>query len=474
MAKNFLNETKPVRYSSISMNGTAKVGQAELCSVLQTQHSWNLHANKIRNGENLMMLSEGRKKFLVSICSCILVLMLVSLCSCGKEEAPNVSENSERPNPHTEIVHIAVHDTPSIYAASPTGVYSILQMQPGSYNLFYADANTQKETYLCATPNCTHSSDECTSYISMEKGVYGFTLGFYNDHLYLFQNATTNDYLPYLMQLDADGNNKKIIASLNKGENFIGNVYGYGNSILCEISRVSEQGSAHRALIQIDLGTGKRTDLISYPQGDTSYSLMGASKTELIYLASGAKGNQYFTVNLADEGISLKDAQAANTITEFFDGNDLIYTVQQDYLCKYDRLKNELSYQDLNTKQTQSFLAPELLDGDTLYGLVHLFDDQLALTIEDNEGITCYELIDSKTGTLSGVRIKISAEDQWFILGEYGDRLVYLDSMEEKELKKQGEASMIGETALLPVYQSVSKTDFLNGKAGETFQQIYN
>lgn len=420
------------------------------------------------------MMVWNRKTFQIGICSSLLTGMLALLCSCGTTEAPSASETPKRPESATEIVHMALNDAPSVYAASPKGIYSIQQMRPGSYNLFFADAETGQEMYLCASPNCTHSTDECTSYLRMENGTYGFTLGFYRDHLYLFQSATTGETLPYLMQLDSDGKDRTIIASLKEGENFVGNVYGYGNSILCEISGVLEQGTSYQALIQIDLDTGSRTDLIVSPQGDDSYALVGTSQTELVYRASSANGNQYFTVDPASEEISLKEAQAANAITEPFDGNDLVYTVQKDYLCKYDRLKKEFAYQNLNTGHTQSFSVPELPEEDTLYGLVHLFDDQFALTLENHEGRTRYELIDSKTGALLGVQLAISAENQWLFLGEFGDRLIYLDTVEEKQLEGQGESGLIGETTQLPVYRCVSKAELLNGKEGTGFQRLYH
>lgn len=406
--------------------------------------------------------------------ACILSVMLILLCSCGSSTASSVSTDSKTNTNAEEIVHIALNDSPNIYTASSTGVYSIQQIRPGSFNLFYADAATRQETYLCAVPNCTHSSDECTSYVSMENGLYGFSLGFYKDHLYLFQSATTDEYAPYLMQLDPDGTNRKVIASLNDGESFVGNVYGYRNTILCDICGVSEQDSPYRTLIQIDLNTGKRTDLISYPQGDVSYTLMGASKTELIYLAANEDGSQYFTVDPSEQNISLKDAQAANAITELFDGNDLIYTVQQDYLCKYDRSSNELSYQNLNTKETHSFPAPELPEEDTLYGLVYLFDDHFALSLENGSGKSFEAIIDSQTGELTGVELSFSKEDQRLILGEFGDELICLHAMEETMLKDQGNYGLIGEPTELPVYQLISKTDYLNGKPGTDFECVYN
>lgn len=392
-----------------------------------------------------------------------LVLSVMVLASCGKTDDSQVDSATKKT---AEITRLSHSGWVGNFAVSSQGAYTIEQVRPGSYNLFYVDAATQQETYLCAVPNCTHDSASCTSYISMDQAPFGCSLFFYQDYLYVIQGSTTDSSHPYLMRMNPDGTDRKIVAELNNGEDFTDCIFGYGDSILCEIGKTDAEGNYHRQMETIDLQTGEREVLFSYPESEReSYSLMGGFGSKLVYLHINESGYQYFTVDLSSDNPSMED-WSNHTLGSQFDNETQYCNIQGDYFCTYDTHTNELGYENLVTGESKKFQAPELEPGDVLYGLVYLYDDKFALTLDDAEKKSVNALIDCETGELTGVRYISTRENNNTITGDIGDSLFYLIRYDEKPMKKQEEYNLVGEVAVCGIYGIVSKEDYWNGKLG--------
>lgn len=101
-----------------------------------------------------------------------------------------------------------------------------------------------------------------------------------------------------------------------------------------------------------------------------------------------------------------------------------------------------------------------------LYGLVYLYDDKFALTLEDAEKKSVNALIDCETGELTGVRYISTRGNGKTITGDIGDSLFYLIRYDEKLLKNQEEYSLVGEMTYPAIYGIASKEDYWNGKLG--------
>lgn len=392
-----------------------------------------------------------------------LVLSVMVLASCGKTDDSQVDSATKKA---TEITRLSHSGWVGNFAVSSQGAYTIEQVRPGSYNLFYVDAATQQETYPCAAPNCNHDSESCTSYVSMDQAPFGFLLFFYQDYLYAIQNSTTDSYHPYLMRMNPDGTDRKIVVELNNGEDFSDCIFGYGDSILCQTGTVQETGAAHQQMERINLQTGEREVLFSYPEGEReSNSLMGAVRSELVYLHINGSEYQYFTVDLSSENPSMED-WSNHTLGSQFDNETQYCNIQGDYFCTYDTHTNELGYENLVTGESKKFQAPELEPGDVLYGLVYLYDDKFVLTLEDAEKEPVNALIDCETGELTGVRYISTRGNGKTIIGDVGDSLFYLIRYDEKLLKNQEEYNLVGEMTYPAIYCIASKEDYWNGKLG--------
>ena len=404
-----------------------------------------------------------------------LSLAAVILTACGGEPAQTAPQEQTVPtvNPGdtTPITHVAYLDLGSEFAASPDGLYTIAQLRPGARNLFYVDMETQQETYLCSVPGCTHDNESCTSYFYMGERSIGISLFYFQDHLYAIQNVPANGKNANIVRMDPDGSNRETVVTLNDDETFAGHIFGYGDSILCEIGVSDPEIKSWTQLMErIDLETGTREVIFKYPghDGQSGISLMGAAGTNLYYLSQGDQVEetlQYYKVDLS-LGSAAIDTLKENPVGPEFDDVETFCTIQNDYFCTYDSKSNLLSYENLLTGERKEFPAPELEEGEKLYGLVHLYDDRFALSIDDAEKNIVMVLLDPETNQPTGVRHTVSEENSQTILGTFGDSLLYLARYEEMPLKDQDKLGLEGELAYYSVFGTVSKEDYWNGNTG--------
>lgn len=389
------------------------------------------------------------------------------LVACGSQ--PSGTEMVVHPANDTPITHIANYDMLGDTAASPEGLYEVCSVRLGSCNLLYVDAATRQETYLCATPNCTHDSESCNSYLPLEEGRYGYQLFFFNGYLYAAQCTPIESQGPYLMRMDPDGTNREIVLELENGECFSGMLYGYGDRLLLQISRVDENGNSETCMEIFDPQTGERERLFSLqlePSGKESASLMGAAGTSLIFLKSDEEGRQYYKVDLARENPTLEQGQT-NLLGPEFDENSLYCTVQGDYFCTYDIAAGRLSWENLLTGQKKEFSLPQLSGEETVYGLALLYDDQFALSMSSSEKGSMNLLLNPETGESTGVYYYPTRESGYDILADFGDELLYKVRTDERPLEGQAAYGLVGEVSYHNVYAMVSKEDFQSGILGE-------
>lgn len=389
------------------------------------------------------------------------------LVACGSQ--PSGTEMVVHPANDTPITHIANYDMLGDTAASPEGLYEVCSVRLGSCNLLYVDAATRQETYLCATPNCTHDSESCNSYLPLEEGRYGYQLFFFNGYLYAAQCTPIESQGPYLMRMDPDGTNREIVLELENGECFSGMLYGYGDRLLLQISRVDENGNSETCMEIFDPQTGERERLFSLqlePGGKESASLMGAAGTSLIFLKSDEEGRQYYKVDLARENPTLEQGQT-NLLGPEFDETSLYCTVQGDYFCTYDIAAGRLSWGNLLTGQKKEFPLPQLSGEETVYDLALLYDDQFALSMSSSEKDSMNLLLNPGTGESTGVYYYPTRESGYDILADFGDELLYKVRTDERPLEGQAAYGLVGEVSYHNVYAMVSKEDFQNGIPGE-------
>ena len=170
-------------------------------------------------------------------------------------------------------------------------------------------------------------------------------------------------------------------------------------------------------------------------------------------------------MDLSSSDVSLEHWQD-NTLGPQFDNVTSYCNVQGDYFCTYDTKTNRLGYENLLTGETREFDAPALAPGETLYGLVYLFDDQFALTLDDAQNNIVLALLDSESGNLTGVRYMQTKENSHTIVGDFGESIICQVSNSEKLLEGKYKEGLINELSYYSIYSIISKDDFLKGIQG--------
>lgn len=123
--------------------------------------------------------------------------------------------------------------------ANEQGYYFIKRQEDGLSHISYYDYASSKEVLLCNKPECQHSDETCTAYLSYEEALS--QLFVYGNYLYRIEAmgqminslGESEDSASRIVRMDLDGQNKKEILRINAGEEFdytdlvIGNGYLY-------------------------------------------------------------------------------------------------------------------------------------------------------------------------------------------------------------------------------------------------------
>lgn len=395
----------------------------------------------------------------------------VLLSGCAQTPQPETdttaapSESSEG----TPINHITYQDYLSNRACTPEGMYSVQYIYPASQNLFYLDAESGQQLFLCAVPNCRHDSEACSSYLPLRDAANGYSLCYHNDALFLIQCSSGEDLRPHISKMKPDGSELQELCVLEDGENFTGKLFGYGDSLLTEIYSVTPEGQTTKQLEKINCDTGSRETVVTCPDGGR-YTLMGAAGSRLIYLYMGDQGYRYFWVDPAQSEISLETCAEETPLTEVFQDEVLHYSIQGDYLCKVDREQEELAATNLLTGEVYSFEYPAADPNISWVGLKYLFDDHFALTYDQKNGDTVCNvttILDTATGKPTDVSYSEARDQMRQVIAVYGDRVLYFDHDEEVPLRNQTEYGLVNESTYISVYKMAGKEDFLQGLDGE-------
>ena len=409
-----------------------------------------------------------------------LVLLMFTVTSCAQNSestapadsvgiqqgADEQNVQSDAQNSPVPITHITYNDTLGKWAAGDNGVYVLQDVFPAGVNILYIDLATKQEIFLCSAPNCKHNTPDCTSYLPLEEKEYAYCIAYFRDAIYLIQCATAAKQSPHISRMEIDGSGLQDVCFLNKGENFTGKLFGYGdNEILIETTYVSENKQSGKRLERINCSTGERNVVVEYPN-DSYYGLMAAVDNKLAFIKINETGNQYFWVNPSSSNISLEECAETAPIGTLFDDKTTTYTIQGDYLCKVSTESKELSAENLITGQMYEFQYPDdSMNFDWLV-LTQVFDDNFALTTSNPEGNMIQILLDSETGELTDKIYTITKTNAHQIVASFGDWIVHYIRSDERLLENQAEYGLSGETCYLDVFGIATKEEFLQDSGG--------
>lgn len=202
------------------------------------------------------------------------------LPSCGNEKAvPPNSQETTTATPLPEVtsadsinhspaesgfVNLTRNNTTVLGCGGVDGYYETYAADNGGVNVVYIDYATAQEMYLCASPNCTHDSEACNTWIPPEEaGLFPLVSG---EHLLLIHRTYGGEEgvqaIPRIDHMNLDGSDRKTLIEFDANE-YIKDVFAAnGNTLICALNSVESSTSPEATfrLVEIDLNTGARTD----------------------------------------------------------------------------------------------------------------------------------------------------------------------------------------------------------------------
>ena len=162
--------------------------------------------------------------------------------------------------------------------------------------LCYYDYQSKQEIYVCHQVECQHQDETCQA---VQEGLsFSADVVVYQDHLYIFDliGGTTVDLFnershsePQIIQLDLDGQNRKVLYELEEGYEFESSHCAFDNQYLY-VSVRHDQGytmddgtnlfvADKETLKRIDLQTGESEDVLN----TLDMTLMGVQGRQMIF-----------------------------------------------------------------------------------------------------------------------------------------------------------------------------------------------
>lgn len=171
----------------------------------------------------------------------LIMMAMLLLCSCSNEAKQN--DDPAEQNPASKVEegetlsqeHLVMATDPygglfKSGVGTKEGFYEQMIAFSDSMNILYTDYETGVRTYLCASPECLHNGDTCTSWFD----VVGELCLFSNadqSQMFLFSGgdayAAVDGKQPQggcIYQFDPDGSNRKVLYQLAGNEEFTGAV----------------------------------------------------------------------------------------------------------------------------------------------------------------------------------------------------------------------------------------------------------
>ena len=134
----------------------------------------------------------------------------------------------------------------------------------GSFNLLYADYTNRQEMYLCAQPNCDHTTETCTSYISLSPG--GVTPMVVNGKLVLWYFgvdpafSAQSEAAARIEVADLNGENRRVYIAFEPNQYLERPLLTDGTRLYGRLTSYSETETS-ATLIALDLDKGEYSEL---------------------------------------------------------------------------------------------------------------------------------------------------------------------------------------------------------------------
>lgn len=192
------------------------------------------------------------------------------------EEIQRVESVTERPVQYGQLLYAS--DNRVIFseeyedAAEQAQLYFWLDLSDIDYT-------SHHQVYLCARPECTHDTDDCTSVI--RGNIYVFAA---NNQLYLLGTADENSSPPALISSALDGSGRRTLTQFPSNYQFDPRIYTDDTALYILMDIVESQtAQAQRQLVRVNLTSGAYDTVCTFPPEYTMLYPAGAAGRRLIF-----------------------------------------------------------------------------------------------------------------------------------------------------------------------------------------------
>lgn len=413
----------------------------------------------------------------------MLVIMLMMLASCGKNE--NTPQEDETPGPEpgeTISLKVVFNEAGKTFlnygGGNGHGFYDIVpriwnlgeQISTGEFdnNIVYTDYETMTRVYLCNDPACKHDSENCTSYIKSSSSAIVFPV---EDKLVCLRLgkadgiASKEEDLCAVLVMDLDGSNRKTLCTFASTEFFAQPfiVLSDGKCIIFQLVSLNEKNQTVKNIVSLDLGTGKRNTVVDV---STTYFLVSAYGDCMLFYDVETADN--FVYSLSEKTL-VKSISGVSGLYKDNISVDLRYDVD---VSNYHNIMNAKeitviisNMQSCEVKKLGSFT---LEDDHAAVALTDLFDDHLCISYITNISTTAdytnYNLDLTKGEIIKNTLLieKNGVYRPTAIIADAGDSyLVYYDTIHAVQTfyDRQGVVHTVDNNAY-PQYALINKDDY--------------
>lgn len=415
---------------------------------------------------------------------CILtVLMAATLlagCAAPAEKAPSgpaLAEPAQETGPNFE----SQRQLSCVTAAGEKGMYLCESFWPFSCSLLYLDFETRQEVFLCTQPNCSHSTDSCPAFISLEGGRYPPIVLTAGGRVLLLRTGASGDMPSGLQAADADGGNLKDLIRLPASENMGSQLYFDGEWLYYNVIVTTIQNGepvSEEVLRRVQLDTGEQQEVMTIPKGRSLFTCVG----DCLVLDGLTETAHAFYYLHPESGFVEKKPfyEATNSETGAFVKDGKVYS--------YTYADNTFTCLDLATGCAVSVDCSSCFEGRVLAGAPSVSclaaPDLARLEYSEDLGNGkrrhVMHLIDLRTGALSPEFTLATAESgkTASLHGVWGDTYFVAVGWPEFDAVVQTEAGMQTVTLSATEYAAISKDDYFvsvpNFSPVEGVRQFWN
>lgn len=230
-----------------------------------TEPFWEGSVPIMRNGKRWFDLIHAKKYRI-----CISLLLALVLGACSVSTAPpsvDASSISMLPSPPPTD---DVSELRQCSGSSGQGFYTVEGFFRSGASITYIDYAAREELFLCASPNCTHTDDGCTSFLPLDASLASPDAFVAGGKLLLLQTGTSETQPPHIEARELNGTGAVRLAEFPANYFVHPSPHIYTDDAalyLIAEETLAENTQLLSHLIRVDLASGESRVLYTFAEG---------------------------------------------------------------------------------------------------------------------------------------------------------------------------------------------------------------